>query len=252
MTKLTKLVLIGNPISDYGPLRTLKAAIEAANRSISIDINLNNNPPVFTDGASTSRSVAENTAAGQNIGDAIAATDADNHTLTYSLGGTDAESFSIVSTSGQLRTKAALDYETKSSYAVTVTVYDDNSGGDRITVTINVTDEAGAAPPVETPPIIPDNTDLLTNFPNPFNPETWIPYQLAKPAEVTLTIYDMRGVVVRTIALGHQAAGLYTSRSRAIHWDGSNSIGEKVASGLYFYTLTAGDFTATRKMLIRK
>ena len=252
LTKLTKLVLIGNPISDYGPLRTLKATIEEANRSISIDINLNNNPPVFTDGASTSRSVAENTAAGQNIGDAIAATDADNHTLTYSLGGTDAESFSIVSTSGQLRTKAALDYETKSSYAVTVTVYDGNSGGDRITVTITVTDVANAAPPVESPPIIPDNTSLFSNFPNPFNPETWIPYQLAKPAEVTLTIYDMRGIVVRMIALGHQAAGVYTSRSRAIHWDGRNRIGEKVATGLYFYTLKAGDFTATRKMLIRK
>ena len=95
-------------------------------------------------------------------------------------------------------------------------------------------------------------TALLTNYPNPFNPETWIPYQLAKPAEVTLTIYNMRGVVVRTIALGHQAAGVYTSRSRAIHWDGRNMFGEKVATGLYFYTLKTGDFSATRKMLIRK
>ncbi len=248
LTSLQFLYLSGNPISDYGPLRTLKAA----KRSIIIDINIDNNPPVFTDGDSTTRSIAENTAAGQNIGDAITATDADNHTLTYSLGGTDVDSFSIVSTSGQLQTKAALDYETKPSYTVTVTVYDGNSGGDRITVTIDVTDVANAAPSVETPPIIPDNTDLLTNFPNPFNPETWIPYQLAKPAEVTLTIYNMRGVVVRTIALGHKAAGLYTNRSRAIHWDGRNSIGEKVATGVYFYTLKAGDFTATRKMLIRK
>ena len=253
LTSLTSLRLAGNPISDYGPLRTLKATIEAANNSINIDIDINNNPPVFTDGSSTTRSVAENTAAGQNIGDAIAATDADSHHfLTYSLGGTDADSFSIVSGSGQLQTKAALDYETKSSYTVTVTVYDGNSGGDRITVTIDVTDVANAAPTAETNPMIPDNTDLLTNFPNPFNPETWIPYQLAKPAEVTLTIYNMRGVVVRTMALGHKAAGLYTNRSRAIHWDGRNSIGEKVATGVYFYTLKAGEFSATRKMLIRK
>ena len=93
---------------------------------------------------------------------------------------------------------------------------------------------------------------LLANFPNPFNPETWIPYQLAKPTEVTITIYAVNGTLVRTLALGHQAAGRYQNRSRAAYWDGRNAFGEKVASGLYFYTLTAGDFSATRKMLIRK
>ena len=99
---------------------------------------------------------------------------------------------------------------------------------------------------------IPDTTALLPNYPNPFNPETWIPYQLAKSAEVTLTIYAVNGQVVRRLALGHQAAGIYQSKSRAAYWDGKNLFGEPVASGLYFYTLTAGDFTATRKMLIRK
>ncbi len=93
---------------------------------------------------------------------------------------------------------------------------------------------------------------LLANFPNPFNPETWIPYQLAKPAEVTITIYAMDGQVVRTLALGHQPAGMYQTRSRAAYWDGKNAFGEPVASGVYFYTFAAGDFTATRKMLIRK
>ncbi len=93
---------------------------------------------------------------------------------------------------------------------------------------------------------------LAANYPNPFNPETWIPYQLSKPADVTLTIYDIKGHVVRTLDLGHQRAGLYQARSRAAHWDGRNNIGEKVASGVYFYMFTAGDFTATRKMLIRK
>ena len=93
---------------------------------------------------------------------------------------------------------------------------------------------------------------LLANFPNPFNPETWIPYHLAKPTEVTITIYAVNGQAVRTLALGHQPAGIYQSRSRAAYWDGRNAFGEPVASGLYFYTLTAGDFTETRKMLIRK
>ena len=99
---------------------------------------------------------------------------------------------------------------------------------------------------------VPKATALLANYPNPFNPETWIPYQLAKSADVTLTIYSVDGALVRTLALGHHPAGMYHNRSRAAYWDGRNAIGEPVASGLYFYTLTAGDFTATRKMLIRK
>ena len=99
---------------------------------------------------------------------------------------------------------------------------------------------------------VPEETSLLSNYPNPFNPETWIPYQLAKPAEVTVSIYSADGKLVRTLALGHQRAGIYQSRTRAAYWDGRNAQGEPVASGVYFYTLSAGDFTATRKMLIRK
>ncbi len=99
---------------------------------------------------------------------------------------------------------------------------------------------------------VPEETSLLPNYPNPFNPETWIPYQLATPADVTLTIYDIHGCVVRVLDFGHQRAGLYQSRAHAAHWDGKNAQGEPVASGIYFYTLTAGDFSATRKMLIRK
>ena len=100
--------------------------------------------------------------------------------------------------------------------------------------------------------LIPEETALLRNYPNPFNPETWIPYQLAESAEVTLTIYDINGQLIRRLAVGHQAAGMYQSRSRAAYWDGRNQLGEPVASGLYFYTLTAGEFSATRKMLILK
>ena len=111
----------------------------------------------------------------------------------------------------------------------------------------------GSAAKVNAKPLrIPEETSLLPNYPNPFNPETWIPYQLANPADVTLTIYDIKGHVVRDLDLGHQRAGMYHSRSRAAYWDGRNQIGEPVASGLYFYRLKAGDFVATRKMLIRK
>ena len=99
---------------------------------------------------------------------------------------------------------------------------------------------------------VPEKTTLLHNYPNPFNPETWIPYQLAEPADVTLHIYTTNGVLVRTLALGYQPAGIYQYRSRAAYWDGKNEVGESVASGIYFYTLTAGDFTEIRKMLIRK
>ena len=100
--------------------------------------------------------------------------------------------------------------------------------------------------------LIPEKTALLANYPNPFNPETWIPYHLANPSNVQITIYDTRGSIVRQLNIGHQREGYYTSRSRAAYWDGRNEIGERVASGIYFYTLTAGEFTATQKMLIKK
>ncbi|MYF56308.1 T9SS type A sorting domain-containing protein [Candidatus Poribacteria bacterium] len=100
--------------------------------------------------------------------------------------------------------------------------------------------------------LIPKKTMLLHNYPNPFNPETWIPYQLSEAADVSVTIYAANGRIVRTLVIGHQEAGEYKSRSRAAYWDGINSSGEPVASGIYFYTLKDGDFTATRKMLIRK
>ena len=100
--------------------------------------------------------------------------------------------------------------------------------------------------------LTPKETELLANYPNPFNPETWIPYRLAEDAFVTLTIYDQTGHVVRRLDVGHRIASAYESRSKAIYWDGRNGVGERVASGVYFYTLMAGDFSATRRMLILK
>ena len=99
---------------------------------------------------------------------------------------------------------------------------------------------------------IPAETELLRNYPNPFNPETWIPYHLAEDADVSVTIYDVNGELVRTIDVGHQTAAKYATRSKAIYWDGRNLFGEQVASGIYFYSLSAGDFSATRKMVILK
>ena len=95
-------------------------------------------------------------------------------------------------------------------------------------------------------------TRLLQNFPNPFNPETWIPYHLAQDADVRLTIYDAQGAAVHWLNLGHQKAGRYIDRSRAAYWDGRNQDGETVAGGLYFYALSAKDFMATRRMIIQK
>ena len=125
------------------------------------------------------------------------------------------------------------------------TIYHDFTEITRFEVT-----ETAAAPTAQV--TFPDKNALLANYPNPFNPETWIPYQLATPADVRISIYSAEGQMVRKLAIGHQPAGLYQSRSRAAYWDGKNEFGEPIASGLYFYTLTAGDFTATRKMLIRK
>ena len=100
--------------------------------------------------------------------------------------------------------------------------------------------------------LIPEETELLANYPNPFNPETWIPYRLAEGAFVTLTIYDLSGQVVRTLDVGRQNASAYENRSKAIYWDGRNELGQRAASGVYFYHLSAGDYSATRKMLILK
>ncbi len=101
-------------------------------------------------------------------------------------------------------------------------------------------------------PAIPEQTSLLPNYPNPFNPETWIPYQLAEAAEVTMKIYDTHGLMVRELELGYQPAGKYDTRNRAAYWDGRNEQEERVASGIYFCTLRAGDFATTQKMSLSK
>ena len=108
-------------------------------------------------------------------------------------------------------------------------------------------------PPSETRNSIPLYINRLgQNFPNPFNPETWIPYEIESDTLVTIQIFDMRGSLVRQLGIGHQKAGEYVTRSNAAYWDGRNEVGETISSGIYFYQISAGDFIASRKMAILK
>ena len=100
--------------------------------------------------------------------------------------------------------------------------------------------------------LVPDKTVLLSNYPNPFNPETWIPYHLAADADVTIAIYSLRGDLVRQLDLGMQEAGYYVDMSRAAYWDGKNEDGESVASGVYFIKMEAGKFIASKRMVVVK
>jgi predicted ester cyclase len=100
--------------------------------------------------------------------------------------------------------------------------------------------------------IIPAKSALLQNYPNPFNPETWIPFHLKRADSVSISIYNATGQLIRTLDLGHKDPGVYVSRSEAAYWDGRNEAGEEVASGIYFYNITAGDFSAMRKMIVNK
>jgi len=99
-------------------------------------------------------------------------------------------------------------------------------------------------------PQMPGVSQLFQNFPNPFNPETWIPFQLKDDADVTIKIYDTSGKVIRGMNVGEKPAGFYTSKENAAYWDGRNINSEVVASGVYFYAIRAGKFFATKKMIV--
>ena len=100
--------------------------------------------------------------------------------------------------------------------------------------------------------VIPSTFALLQNYHNPFNPDTWLPFKLAQDSPVTIQIYNQKGQLIRSISLGNKPAGIYTTKNNAAYWDARDSFGEKVASGVYYYTLQAGEFRATRKMVIVK
>jgi hypothetical protein len=120
-----------------------------------------------------------------------------------------------------------------------------------------VTKECLATVPPAAPALIsaipvPTDFALGSNYPNPFNPETWLPYRLAEDVKVTIRIYNVSGLLIRTLDLGQKAAGYYTNKDRAAYWDGRNEFGERMSSGIYFYNIQAGRYTATRKMLLLK
>ena len=181
-----------------------------------------NNAPVFTEGTSTKRTVAENTGSGVNIGSAVSATDADDDQLTYSLSGTDALSFGIDSSSGQLRTRTALDYETKSSYSVTVSVSDGNEGSDSIPVTISVTDvdetPANRAPVFtegsRTTRTVVENTTSGVNIGSavsaPDTDDDTLTYRLGGPDAAFFSIDSTSGQLQTEALLDYEAKALYT------------------------------------------
>ena len=134
-----------------------------------------------------------------------------------------------------------------------VQAVDDGRGNPEGKFTVIVEESVhSGAPLVKEGSPLPNETLLLSNYPNPFNPETWIPYQLAQDTDVEIRIYDVRGTVVRRLALGYQSVGFYTNRTRAAYWDGRNDQGEPVSNGVYFYQLHAGDTSPLRKMLMLK
>ncbi|HGJ64536.1 TPA: hypothetical protein ENS27_04005 [bacterium] len=99
---------------------------------------------------------------------------------------------------------------------------------------------------------LPTVNELLQNYPNPFNPETWIPYSLVNASDVSIKVYDSKGCMIRLIDIGYKEAGFYVSKDKSAYWDGKNDFGEEVSSGIYFYTIQAGDFFGIKKMLIQR
>ena len=137
--------------------------------------------------------------------------------------------------------------------ALTVTDAHGNIVSEKFNFTVNPTNLANAVLNVTLDSIgTPKQSLLLQNYPNPFNPETWIPYRLSEAGQVSLSIYDTKGTLIRTLSLGNQSAGFYQDRERAAYWDGRNALGEPVASGVYFYQLLTPSFQQTRRMLILK
>ena len=255
LTSLTQLWLNDNPILDTSPLYPLLVANGGV--LLPIDIDVSQYPPwdVDEDGNVDATDSALVTAAlGQTGGSIInprtdvngdGTVDADDLTLVTDNLDTDggAPSSSGLLTLLDPATLEKLDPATLDAQLEILRVKSD--GSLKYLRAIALLESVLAA-------MTPEMTQLLANYPNPFNPETWIPYHLAKSSDVRITIYDLRGSVVRRLELGHLPPGYYTSRNRAAYWDGRNAVGERVASGIYFYQLEADNMSLLRKMLILK
>ena len=252
LTKLKKLGIVNNPILDTSPLYALtQGALK------NIDITVSQYPPwdINEDGSVDATDSALVTAAlgqtGADIADSRTdvngdgTVDQNDLTLVTDNIGTDggSPSSSDLLTLLDQETFKTLDRGMLESYLNALRAESD--GSLKYERAIALLEHILAM-------TRPQQTQLLANYPNPFNPETWIPYQLANASNVQITIYDVRGAVVRRLDLGHQREGYYTHRSRAAYWDGRNGFGEHVASGIYFYQLKADNLSLLRKMVILK
>ncbi len=252
LRKLKQLGLADNPILDTSPLYPLTR--RALKR---VDITVSQYPPwdVNEDGTVDATDSALVTAALGQTGNAIAdprtdvngddTVDQNDLTLVTDNIGTNGGAPSSVNqfTHIDKETLKNVDRETLRTYLNILRAESD--GSIKYLRAIAMLEHILAA-------TRPNQTQLLANYPNPFNPETWIPYQLANASDVKIAIYDTTGKVVRRLDLGHQPEGYYTSKVRAAYWDGRNNLGESVASGIYFYHFQADNISSLRKLLILK
>ena len=257
LTSLEWVWLAGNPISDTSPLYDLLSANGGTITYIDIDVSRYAPWDVNKDGSVDASDVALVTAAlGQSGADIIdsrtdvngdGTVDADDLTLvTENLDADDAAAPSAIEGIASLLDPAVLESLDPEVLAAQLSSLRSKSDGSlKYLRAIALLESVLSA-------LRPAETLLLANYPNPFNPETWIPYHLSNPSQVVITLYDVRGSVVRRLELGHQREGYYTSRSRAAYWDGRNSMGERVASGVYLYQLQADNISLLRKMLLLK
>ncbi len=253
LTSLTHLSLKNNPISDTSPLYDLLSANEGSIVNIDIDVSKYARWDVNKDGNVDASDVALVTAAlGQSGGGILnSRTDVngdgtvDNDDLTLVTDNLDAgDNAPAIGGMFTVLDPATLEKLDPTTLEAQLDILRAKSDGSlKYLRAIALLESMLAA-------LRPAETLLLANYPNPFNPETWIPYHLADASTVVITIYDVRGSVVRRLDLGHQREGYYTSRSRAAYWDGKNNVGERVASGIYFYQLQADHTSLLRKMVI--
>ncbi len=254
LANLETLLLIGNPILNTAPLYPLTVCA----RPVAIDIAVSQYPPwdVNEDGTVDATDSALVTAALGQTGDAIenSRTDVnadrtvDNADVLLVTANFDGGVGGAPATRSLLslldaKTLRTLDRATLETYLNQLRLESDGSVKYRDAIAL-LEGLLAALRPTE--------TRLLANYPNPFNPETWLPYELALDSTVEIFIYNARGVLVRHLELGHQPVGYYVAKSRAAYWDGRNRVGERVASGVYFYELRAGDVSQLRKMVILK
>ena len=253
LTKLQTLTLVQNPILDTSPLYAL-----TQDNLTDVDITISQYPPwdVNADGSvDADDELLVTTALGQT-GDDIAdprtdvnadgtVDNADLLLVTDNLDEAEALAPSRNSIASLLDRAMLESLDPEALAAQLAILHAESDGSLKYLRAIGLLESLLAA-------LQPEETRLLANYPNPFNPETWIPYQLATAGKVRITIYDTQGKVVRRLDLGHQREGYYTNRSRAAYWDGRNSVGERVASGIYFYQLQTDDASYLRKLVILK